>query len=114
MQYTKVMIEQVFEIRKVAPQPLKSKIKLSDPNLFGILAEAYNQLQDSVLKQHIERLMSFAGPNWSALLDSQNPAESRKSSKTYRGQEVTTKTDQQAISPITKKQIIYRGQLVYN
>lgn len=114
MQYSKLMIEYIFEIRKVAPAPLKSRIKLADPNLLDLLADAYSKLQDRRIKERIEQLMSLAGPAWLSLLHSPGSAPKNYQTKTYRGQANNQPAQITPRSKTGSKHIIYRGQVVHN
>jgi hypothetical protein len=118
MQYTKPMIDQVFQIRKAAPDHLRAQIKLANPELLDVLADIYRSLQDKLLRELIQQLMSMAGPAWLALLESPAP-ESRPnhSQQIYRGQvrpAAQVPAAKIAAAPTHHKHVIYRGQLVHS
>jgi hypothetical protein len=118
MQYTKPMIDQVLQIRKAAPDHLRAQIKLANPELLDVLANIYRSLQDKLLRELIQQLMSMAGPAWLALLE--NPApESRPnhSQQIYRGQvrpAAQVPVSDTAVTPTHHNHMIYRGQLVHS
>jgi hypothetical protein len=127
MQYTKPMIDQVFQIRKAVPDHLRSQIKLANPHLLNMLAELYRDLHDKLLRELITQLMSMAGPSWLSLLE--NPAPVPRPphhQQMYRGQirqQAETLTPdiaapdtagKPATTPGNKEKIIiYRGQVVH-
>lgn len=119
MQYTKPMIDQVFQIRKAAPDHLRAQIKLANPNLLDVLADIYRGLQDKLLRELIQQLMSMAGPSWLSLLENP-PPESRPnhSQQIYRGQVRADAAGVVAKSPVRQdgreKTVIYRGQVVHS
>lgn len=120
MQYTKPMIDQVFQIRKAAPDHLRAQIKLANPNLLDVLADAYRELHDGILRDLIQQLMSMAGPSGLSLLE--NPAAESRSNHNqqfYRGQPRTaepntTNAPSKSTPPSNTpgKNIIYRGRIV--
>lgn len=93
MQYTKPMIDLVYEIRRRVEPDMKPGVKMANPELLKELADYYHQAKDTITKTLIKELLALAGDDWRALL--QAPAEtSHKSSlakqvvKVYRGQTV--------------------------
>lgn len=98
MQYTKAMIDLVFQIRKSAPEELRSNIKLSNPELLGFLADSYLKLEELRLRSLIQQLLALAGPAWSALV-----------SDTYGSDKRFDRRETSAPSP-SAKQKLYRGQ----
>jgi len=123
MQYTKPMIDQVFQIRKAAPDHLRAQIKLADPDLLDVLASIYREFHDKMLRELIKQLMLMAGPNWLSLLDGAEP-ESRPNhnQQVYRGQiraaarvEPThAGTEMQSQTGVKHRSVIYRGQVVHS
>ena len=59
MQYTKPMIDLVFEIRRNAPQAIKPEIKFTNPALMNTLAEMSETLEQCPLRAAVERLLSM-------------------------------------------------------
>lgn len=123
MQYTKPMIDQVFQIRKTVPDHLRAQIKLANPQLLDILADLYRDLHDKLLREHIKKLMSMAGPSWLSQLE--NPtllSRPHHNQQVYRGQvrqqEETPKAEANIPSKPTvapkEKIVIYRGQVVHS
>ena len=121
MQYTKPMIDQVFQIRKAVPDHLRAQIKLANPHLLDILADLYRELHDKLLRDHIKQLMSMAGPTWLSQLE--NPAvvsRPHDNQQIYRGQarqqdepKTANTSDKSATAP-KEKTIIYRGQVIHS
>lgn len=64
MQYSKVMIDLVFQIRKSAPTSLKSRIKLTNPQLPATLTDIYGVVDDQALKILIYEFLDHAGSQW--------------------------------------------------
>lgn len=124
MQYTKPMIDQVFQIRKVAPDHIRAQIKLANPNLLDYMAEIYWQFHDKSLRELIQQLMSMAGPPWLTLLEENPQTRPNHSQQVYRGRvrpealqfqapPVKTPTSAKALTHTQKEKIvIYRGQVV--
>lgn len=109
------MIEHVFAIRKIAPQSIKGRIKLSDPGLLPGLIEVYWQFQDQQLKKQIETLMRLAGEPWiSKLVEQGKPKEAPEvGKKTYRGQSILEEAQRpDQAEPKKPKQLRYRGQVI--
>ncbi len=111
MLYTKPMIDQVFQIRKVAPDHIRAQIKLADPRLLDFMVELYWQFDEKALRDHIRLLMSLAGPTWVALLQ-ENPALSSQNRRVYRGREAAPDPRNPDTPQIKEKAVIYRGQVV--
>ncbi len=64
MQYTKTMIDLVFQIRKAAPAPIRSKIKLTNANLPSTLVDIYQVVDEDSLKILIYEFLTHAGTQW--------------------------------------------------
>ena len=116
MQFTKPMIELVYEIRRRVPGDVKPGIKLANPELFDELKTLYFDKANAVTKALIKELFHLAGPTWMDLLEKKNSAIPKQRVKVYRGQ--TEFEDSKLAPQITeerRKQIkkkIYRGQVV--
>lgn len=106
MQYTKPMIDLVFQIRKTAPAHIKPLIKLADPDLLDRLAQEYPKLNEPELRHRIAQLMTLAGPAWLALIEGDDTLE------------VVTGKSRSQSGPNTNKSHgktkVYRGRNVYN
>ncbi|GAB1258755.1 hypothetical protein NBRC116494_32570 [Aurantivibrio plasticivorans] len=115
MQFTKPMIELVYEIRKRVPSDLKPAVKLANPELIPELIEAYRDSRDTILKTLIRALCEQAGPAWLDALDSPPATHSKLSVHIYRGnvqhkeREAST-GDSTAV--MERKRKIYRGRVV--
>lgn len=120
MLYTKPMIDQVFQIRKAAPDHIRAQIKLANPDLLDLLASVYWQLHDNLLRDLIKQLMSMAGPSWLSLLQEENSlARSNNSQQVYRGRLIHQEEKSGAASSTAAggdkpKAVIYRGQKMYS
>lgn len=115
MQYSRPMIELVYEIRRRVSADLKPGIKLANPDMFQELADYYHSSKDTISKTLIKELFSLAGEPWASSLD--KAAESiapRQVTKAYRGQVslVEAKKPAAASGQGTKPVRIYRGQVV--
>lgn len=111
MQYTKSMIELVFEIRRRVNAQSKPGVKLANPDLLSELAEIYHHSKDTILRTLIKELLTSAGDNWPTLLQSRDAEKRPSTVKVYRGQvslEPKTKTAEPAAG-ITKTTRYYRG-----
>lgn len=64
MQYSKSMIDLVFQIRKHADPRFKPRIKLSNPDLLDNLIEIYFESHNKVLRADIESLLTLVGSVW--------------------------------------------------
>lgn len=117
MQYTKPMIELVFEIRKLVPSPLKPGIKLANPDLFAELREHYKTGAKTITKALIKELFSLAGEEWLIYLTQAAPDKPIYNTKMYRGvvsleeSATNTGTDTNAKKKDAKKRV-YRGQVI--
>ncbi|VUD47549.1 hypothetical protein TDB9533_01049 [Thalassocella blandensis] len=88
MNYTKPMIELVYEIRRMVPSELKPGVKMANPELFDELALHYHSGAKTITKALIKELLFLAGDPWRALLDTpktSTPNVKPHNAKTYRG-----------------------------
>lgn len=117
MQYTKPMIELVFEIRRRVPADLKPSVKLANPELLDELVAHHRRSKDVICQTLIKELLQLAGDPWDhALSDARHEADAagrpRQVTKVYRGQvtleEAPPAKDPDTPKPRTKK--MYRGQ----
>lgn len=114
MQYTKPMIELVYEIRKAVPSNLKPGIKLANPDLFNELIEHYHSATSrTVTKALIKELLSQAGVAWSQNLEQKKALEAPLLTKMYRGvvslEEGPSRSEEYSLQ---QKKRIYRGQVI--
>jgi len=117
MQYTRPMIELVFEIRHRVPTDLKPSIKLANPELLDELVEYHGKSRDVICNTLIKELLQLAGPPWDGWLAAEERAKApRQVTKVYRGQGSLTdspkETQKKEDSPKTKPKRIYRGQVL--
>lgn len=124
MQFTKPMIELVFEIRRLVGPGLKPSIKLANPDLFAELEKHYNSGASTVCKALIKELFLLVGEPWNTRIGvTGNPAlttrgaGTRATERLYRGQTqaqeiAAPKTPPKTPEERKRKQRMYRGQVV--
>lgn len=120
MQFTKPMIELVYEIRRLVPSDMKPAIKLANPELFSDLQHHYHHGANAVNKALIKELFHLAGAPWPARLENPAAPVSSQTIKVYRGQvqaedrplvgdKNSTQKDAQEKQ---RKKRIYRGRVI--
>lgn len=113
MQYSKPMIELVYEIRRSVPSEMKPEVKLANPELFNELIKYYYQDCRIVTRALIKELLSIAGQEWSKALIDGAPITERLQTKMYRGTVSLEKSARQSTKdPAMRTKRIYRGQVV--
>lgn len=115
MQYSRPMIELVYEIRRRVSADLKPGIKLANPDMFQELSNYYQSSKDSIARTLIKELFSMAGEPWASLLNKPNePVAPRQVIKSYRGQVSMVEAKKPASTSVqgSKPVRIYRGQVV--
>ena len=92
MQYTKPMIDLVYEIRRRVDSDMKPSVKMANPEMLQELAAYHHHSKDTITQTLIKELLFMAGAPWQQLLDS-TKAEALKTAdipkqavKVYRGQ----------------------------
>lgn len=92
MQYTKPMVDLVYEIRRRVDAAMKPSVKMANPDVLKELADYHHQSKDTITKALIKELLFMAGPEWAALLEPAAEAVKtdipRQVVKVYRGQTV--------------------------
>lgn len=93
MQYTKPMVDLVYEIRRRVEPALKPGVKMANPELLRELADYYRKATDTITKTLIKELLSLAGDEWRALVSpgtGSAPVNEppKQVVKTYRGQTI--------------------------
>jgi len=112
MQYTKPMIELVFEIRRRVPADLKPSIKLANPELLDELTQHYAKSRDVITQTLIKELLQKAGAPWDSYLEAEQREKAPKQvTKAYRGQ-VTLEDAPDHSKTKSKSKRMYRGQVV--
>lgn len=92
MQYTKPMIDLVYEIRRRVDADMKPSVKMANPDLLVELAEYHHQTKNTITKALIKELLFLAGGEWPLLLEpaKTEPVKSQEIHKqvvkVYRGQ----------------------------
>lgn len=114
MQYTKPMIDHVFQIRKAVPDHMRGHIKLANPELPNTLAIIYREMHDKLLRERIQQFMTMAGPSWLSLLEKPaNQAAPDQVQQVYRGHSRHSPENTPLTSTGAKeKMVIYRGRVV--
>lgn len=113
MQFTKPMIELVYEIRRFGPSELKPDIKLANPELFNVLHEHYHNGANAVNKALIKELFHLAGSPWPERLANTEASRPAQTVRVYRGQvQVEDKPKEPAKSEESRKKRVYRGQVI--
>lgn len=94
MQYTKPMIDLVYEIRRRVAADMKPSVKMANPEMLKELADYHHHAKDTITKTLIKELLFLAGDKWQQLLepvksDAPKVAEiPRQVVKVYRGQTI--------------------------
>lgn len=126
MQYTKPMIELVYEIRRRVDADTKPSVKMANPDMLKELAEFHHRTKDTITKTLIKELLFLAGEEWLALLNPPlltEPVSLRKQVvKVYRGQTILVDAHETisasevidpelltTTQPVTKSVRMYRG-----
>lgn len=128
MQYTKPMIELVYEIRRRVDADTKPSVKMANPDMLKELAQFHHRTKDTITKTLIKELLFLAGEEWQALLNPPlltNPVSLHKQVvKVYRGQTILVDASHQTITndntagtemlsatqpPVQKTVRMYRG-----
>lgn len=129
MQYTKPMVDLVYEIRRRVDAAMKPSVKMANPDVLKELADYHQHSKDTITKALIKELLFMAGPEWASLLEpvvSENSKEiPRQVVKVYRGQTVLEDATQETPGsdsivrseilapsvPVAEKPVrMYRGQ----
>lgn len=119
MQYSKPMIDLVYEIRRRVDAAMKPGVKLANPEMLDELQQYYQGCKDVITKALIKELFSLAGDGWPQRLEAppppppETPQQPHQIVKVYRGQ-VSLETVAPDTSASAKPQRIYRGQIINN
>jgi len=101
MQYTKPMIELVYEIRRRVDANTKPKVKMANPDMLKELADFHYRAKDTITKTLIKELLFLAGEEWLALLNppllTEPIAPQKQAIKVYRGQTSLVESSHEAI-----------------
>lgn len=113
MQYTKPMIDLVYEIRRRVDSDLKPSVKMANPEMLSELVDYYFRTKDTIAKTLIKELLYMAGPQWQQLIEPEKAEEvhdiPKQVVKVYRGQTILA----DAAAPAAPKPIrMYRGHPV--
>jgi hypothetical protein len=129
MQYTKPMVDLVYEIRRRVDAAMKPSVKMAHPEVLKELADYHQHSKDTITKALIKELLFMAGPEWASLLDpvtgDGDKEIPRQVVKVYRGQTVLEEASQAVTAsdnivrseiltpsvPVVEKPVrMYRGQ----
>ena len=115
MQYSKPMIDLVYEIRRRVDAKMKPGIKLANPDMLHELADFHHHCKDTITRTLIKELLSLAGEPWIDQLEEPKPKPNtpKQVTKVYRGQvslidSPLADTAKESHRPVR----IYRGQVV--
>jgi hypothetical protein len=117
------MIDLVYEIRRRVDAELKPSVKMANPEMLKELADYYLRAKDTISKALIKELLSQAGEEWLALLNTVKPVEihglNKQVVKVYRGQTIlveapihNTETMSASAAVPQKAMRMYRGHPV--
>ncbi len=129
MQYTKPMIDLVYEIRRRVDADMKPSVKMANPEMLKELADYHHHTKDTITRTLIKELLHLAGDEWHQLVE---PAKTEMTNtteipkqvvKVYRGQTILVDAPHAAeesvalrtallvsdIPPPTKPVRMYRG-----
>ncbi len=113
MQYSKPMIDLVYEIRRRVDAAMKPGVKLANPEMLNELLDYYRDCKDVITKALIKELFFLAGENWLERLEAPPVSESpRQIVKVYRGQVSLEDAPPKTAAEAPKPKRIYRGQVV--
>lgn len=114
MQYSKPMIDLVYEIRRRVDTGMKPSIKLANPEMLQELADYHHRCKDTVTRTLIKELLSLTGAPWLEQLN--DPTDGAKIppqvAKVYRGQVSLVNAPIADAAKPQKPVRIYRGQVV--
>jgi len=94
MQYTKPMIDLVYEIRRRVDADMKPSVKMANPEMLKELADYHHHTKDTITKTLIKELLFLAGDQWQQLLEPvkteapKTPDIPKQVVKVYRGQTI--------------------------
>ena len=94
MQYTKPMIDLVYEIRRRVDADMKPSVKMANPELLKELADYHHHTKDTITKTLIKELLFMAGDQWPQLIEPvaaeapASPEIPKQVVKVYRGQTI--------------------------
>lgn len=94
MQYTKPMIDLVYEIRRRVDSDMKPSVKMANPDMLKELANYHHRTNDTITKTLIKELLFMAGDQWRQLLEPvmaeapKTPEIPKQVVKVYRGQTI--------------------------
>ncbi|HSC69451.1 MAG TPA: hypothetical protein VLC79_17285 [Cellvibrio sp.] len=119
MQYTRPMIDLVYEIRRRVDAEMKPSVKMANPEMLRELADYHHHTKDTVTKTLIKELLFLAGAEWTALLepdgDRAATGHPKQLVKVYRGQTILVDAHQvNANSNNATANTAQRGEILAN
>lgn len=120
MQYTKPMIDLVYEIRRRVDSDMKPSVKMANPEMLNELADYHHRVKDTITKTLIKELLFMAGDQWRQLLEPAK-ADAPKASdipkqvvKVYRGQTILVDAPHAAETNHATTNLTLRSDLFIN
>jgi hypothetical protein len=120
MQYTKPMIDLVYEIRRRVDADMKPSVKMANPELLKELADYHHHTKDTITKTLIKKLLFMAGDQWPQLLEP-TTAETPKTAeipkqmvKVYRGQTILEDAPQMTEASPPEEGTALRKEMLIN
>jgi hypothetical protein len=101
MNYSRPMIDLVYEIRRRVPSHLKPDIKLANPELLDILLLIAQETRDAIVQALIKELLALAGSEWIVEVKKPHSTELTANQQHHHGSDA-----------LAKPQRIYRGQII--
>lgn len=116
MQYSKPMVDLVYEIRRRVDSAMKPGVKLANPDMLRELAGFYHSNRDTVTKALIKELFFLAGDEWIEMIEDKEAPLPKQTVKVYRGQVSLVNSPNTSASTADasppKPHRIYRGQII--
>jgi len=107
IQFSKKMIEKVYEIRRLSPPELRGKIKLTSATLFEDLEHYYQLNADSDIRLGIEDLFALSGKS----LATATPVGVKSSGFGQNVEKSGLRSVNDDVEKPKLRKIIYRGQV---
>lgn len=120
MQYTKPMIDLVYEIRRRVDADMKPSVKMANPEMLKELADYHHHTKDTITRTLIKELLHLAGDEWHQLVE---PAKTEMTNtteipkqvvKVYRGQTTLVDAPHAAEAKHTAEGNALRSELMIN
>jgi len=119
MEFSKAIIEKVYEVRRMAEPTLKAKIKLSSESLFDDLQTYYKSDSGQEIMTCIEQLFSLANlelvssPHSGTKINGRLAASSVKTTEDLAAVNDQNQISENAEGKPKLRKMVYRGQVTY-